>query len=250
MTPVFFDARSIDFGSARPEFIALIHLPGPQSTNSVVRLSLNKLGTLLNVVCALLAYCETSLSRFSNLLRQRYCAACGARQQCERFFLSILALTSCQPKLCIEPLYALLTRYPPSPNYLTPIHQIFLLQCISARVFSFALPILEHHITEIDTYLCPDLSYNDNLLHHYLGGVILAALKKWGPAEEHFEICATSPGSVPAAIQLEALKKLKLVQLISKGQVSKTFGFCRDSIYVTCRHPHCQNTSTQAYHVS
>ena len=35
----------------------------------------------------------------------------------------------------------------------------------------------------------------------------------------------TSPGSVPAALQMEALKKLRLVQLISTGKVGPS---CRD----------------------
>ena len=70
--------------------------------------------------------------------------------------------------------------------------------------------------------LSPDLSFNDNLIYHYLGGIALAALKRWKEAEEYFEICVTSPGSVPAALQMEALKKLRLVQLISTGQVSSS----------------------------
>jgi len=49
--------------------------------------------------------------------------------------------------------------------------------------------------------------------------VALAALKKWKEAEEFFEICVTSPGNYPAALQMEALKKLRLVQLISTGKV-------------------------------
>lgn len=65
-----------------------------------------------------------------------------------------------------------------------------------------------------------DLNYNDNLIYHYTGGVLLAMLKRWPEAEEFFEICATAPGSVPAAIQMEALKKMRLVQLIAKGKAS------------------------------
>lgn len=48
-----------------------------------------------------------------------------------------------------------------------------------------------------------------------------AALKRWEEAEEFFEICVSSPAQVPAAIQLEAYKKLTLVQLISRGAVSQ-----------------------------
>ena len=48
---------------------------------------------------------------------------------------------------------------------------------------------------------------------------MLAALKLWAEAEEFFEIWASSPGVVPSAIQMEVLKKLRLVQLISRGKV-------------------------------
>jgi COP9 signalosome complex subunit 3 len=67
--------------------------------------------------------------------------------------------------------------------------------------------------------LSPDLHYTDNLSYHYTGGIALAALKRWKEAEEFFEICVTSPGNYPAALQMEALKKLRLVQLISTGKV-------------------------------
>lgn len=91
--------------------------------------------------------------------------------------------------------------------------------CVSTGNFTSALPILRHHITNIDMNICPDLTYNDNLTYHYAGGIALAALKAWKEAEEFFEICVTSPGTYPAALQLEALKKLRLVQLISTGKV-------------------------------
>ncbi|KAF8964828.1 hypothetical protein BDZ97DRAFT_1918779 [Flammula alnicola] len=123
------------------------------------------------------------------------------------------------PSLAIPPLYDLVTRYPPSPSYLTTIHSIFLLTCVSTRNFLPALPILSHPITEIDTALSPDLHYTDSLTYHYIGGIALAALKRWKEAEEYFEICVTSPGTYPAALQMEALKKLRLVQLISAGKV-------------------------------
>ena len=57
-------------------------------------------------------------------------------------------------------------------------------------------------------------------MYHYAGGIAFAALKRWADAEEFFEMVVSAPGQVPSAIQLEALKKLVLVQLISKGKVS------------------------------
>lgn len=91
--------------------------------------------------------------------------------------------------------------------------------CAQTQSYTAALPLLATPITSIDTTLSPDLSYIDNLVYHHIGGMIFAALKQWEQAEEYFEICVTSPGHVPAALQLEALKKLVLVQLISKGRV-------------------------------
>lgn len=138
----------------------------------------------------------------------------------------------------VTPLHYLITRYPPEPSYLTTIHAIFLQvgpfhrptfisahnsqTCLSANQPTAALSVLRYPISQISTSVS-DLTYNDNLLYHYLGGVILAVLKKWAEAEEFFEICVTAPGAVPAAIQLEALKKLRLVQLISRGEVGPVF---------------------------
>lgn len=88
--------------------------------------------------------------------------------------------------------------------------------CVSHRRFTDALPLLNQPITNIDT---TEMHYTDNLIYHYVGGIALAALKLWPKAEEFFEICVTSPGLVPSAIQFEALKKMRLVQLIYKGKI-------------------------------
>ncbi|KAJ7508411.1 hypothetical protein B0H11DRAFT_1964831 [Mycena galericulata] len=118
----------------------------------------------------------------------------------------------------VTPLHYLVTRYPLDSSYLTTIHPIFLQTCLVAHQPTAALAVLSRPITQIATSLS-DLHYNDNLTYHYTGGIIFAVLKKWAEAEEFFEICVTAPGAVPAALQLEALKKLRLVQLISRGEV-------------------------------
>jgi COP9 signalosome complex subunit 3 len=118
-------------------------------------------------------------------------------------------------KYAIQPLYDLITRYPPSLTHLTPIHPLFLSVCVQTHHFSITLPVLSKQICTISTTLYPDLCYNDNLVYHYAGGIALAALKRWAEAEEFFEVVASAPGQVPSAIQLEALKKLVLVQLIN-----------------------------------
>ncbi|KAF9787819.1 hypothetical protein BJ322DRAFT_1045426 [Thelephora terrestris] len=131
-----------------------------------------------------------------------------------------------QPLLCL--LY-LVSRFPPSPSHLTPIHPIFIAGCVATGHFSVAFSILQAPITEIDNSLS-DLHYQDNLVYHYAGGIALAALKKWEEAEEFFEICVSSPAQVPAAIQLEAYKKLTLVQLISRGTTTAVPKYTNNSL--------------------
>ncbi|EED80649.1 predicted protein [Postia placenta Mad-698-R] len=121
------------------------------------------------------------------------------------------------PKLALRPLHGLVTRYPISPAHLTTLHPIFLTLCVATQHFTAALPVLETPITTIDMSLS-DLTYNDNLVYHYAGGVALGALKRWREAEEFLEICASSPAQVPAAVQMEASKKLVLIQLILYGK--------------------------------
>jgi len=67
-------------------------------------------------------------------------------------------------------------------------------------------------------------------VYHYAGGMAFAALKRWEEAEEFFEICVSSPAQVPAAIQLEAYKKLTLVQLISRGTTTTVPKYTNNSL--------------------
>ena len=103
-------------------------------------------------------------------------------------------------------------------NYLTTIHPLFARVCAATRQYAAAIPVIENPITEIDTTLS-DLHYNDNLVYHYSAGVVFAALRRWTEAEDCFDIVVGNPAHMPSAIQLEALKKLSLVQLILYGKV-------------------------------
>ncbi|KAF7304915.1 PCI domain-containing protein [Mycena kentingensis (nom. inval.)] len=149
----------------------------------------------------------------------------------------------------VKPLHDLLTRYPPDTSYLTAIHPIFVQICIMANRPSAALDILNIPISQIVPALS-EITYNDNLTYHYLGGVALAMLKKWADAEEYFEICVTAPGSAPAALQLEALKKLRLVQLISRGETTSLPKYAngaltrifKSSVYTELINAYPQNT--------
>lgn len=122
-----------------------------------------------------------------------------------------------RPKLALTALFDLVTRYPPSLAYLTTLHSIFLSVCVETRHFATALPVLEVPVTMVDLSIS-DLHYSDNLVYHYAGGIALSALKRWREAEDFFEICVTAPGQAAASLQLEAYKKLVLVQLILYGE--------------------------------
>ncbi|KAG8895655.1 hypothetical protein FRB99_000397 [Tulasnella sp. 403] len=80
-----------------------------------------------------------------------------------------------------------------------------------------ALPVLAVPLAEIDKNLC-GVTYLDNLTYYYLGGVIYGVLKRWSEAEEFFEIAVSAPAQVTSAIQVEAYKKLTLIQLILYGK--------------------------------
>lgn len=80
----------------------------------------------------------------------------------------------------------------------------------------------------------------------------LAALKRWTEAEEFFELVVSAPGQVPSALQLEALKKLVLVQLIAKGKVDRQnlVNNRRSVLMYFRRQPLSRNTPTPSSYVS
>ncbi|KAN0085883.1 hypothetical protein V8E55_007017 [Tylopilus felleus] len=119
----------------------------------------------------------------------------------------LLAEAAGNVALAIQPLFDLLTRYAPTPSHLTTIHPVFLIMCVSTRHFAAALPVLAHPISTMDISIS-DLT------------IVYTALKRWLEAQEFFEICACSPGSAAAAIQMEALRKFIIVQLIHEGETT------------------------------
>lgn len=114
-------------------------------------------------------------------------------------------------------LMSLIRRYPPHLGYLTTIHSLLLAACVQTRHFTTVVPILGEGITEIDTQIS-DVQYTDNLQYHYLGGCVYAALKRFKEAEDFFETTVTAPATIASAIQVEAYKKLMLIQLILYGE--------------------------------
>lgn len=74
------------------------------------------------------------------------------------------------------------------------------------------------------------------LNYHYTGALALLALKRFSQASAYLELVAAAPvHQSPAALQLEALKKLTLVRLILFGGVSLTSGLMKHLVMLIIR---------------
>lgn len=103
------------------------------------------------------------------------------------------------------------------------------------------------------------LKYIDHLLYHYLGGTIMALLNENARAIEMLEIvswtfdlfmdrvwpdglfysqCVSAPGSGVSSIQIDAYKKLVLLQLIANGKVCFLFLLTYPQSYLSTKAPH------------
>ncbi|GAA5995311.1 uncharacterized protein JCM10292_005095 [Rhodotorula paludigena] len=127
-----------------------------------------------------------------------------------------LAEQSNQWTLPVQPLAILVDRFP-LPGYLTQLHPLFLRVVMQSQMYPAAQDLLMKDITDIDKTLHA-VKYQDHLLYHYLGGTILALLGEYARAAELLEICVSAPGSSASTIQLDAYKKLVLVQLLAFGK--------------------------------
>ncbi|BGP03055.1 hypothetical protein NBRC10513v2_006779 [Rhodotorula toruloides] len=88
---------------------------------------------------------------------------------------------------------------------------------MASHMYPAAQEVLSRDITDVDKSLFP-IRYQDHLLCHYLGGTILALLGNYTRAADLLEICVSAPGSSASLIQIDAYKKLVLVQLLAHGK--------------------------------
>ncbi|BGP19547.1 hypothetical protein JCM10213_000147 [Rhodosporidiobolus nylandii] len=127
-----------------------------------------------------------------------------------------LAESSGQPTLPVVALKTLVQRYPDA-GYLTHLHPLFLQVVLQTGLYPVALEVLQEDITDVDKQLYP-IRYQDHLLYHYLGGTILALLGEYARAADLLEIAVSAPGSSASMIQIDAYKKMVLVQLLAYGK--------------------------------
>ncbi|GAA5824703.1 hypothetical protein JCM11251_005308 [Rhodosporidiobolus azoricus] len=121
-----------------------------------------------------------------------------------------------QPTLPVLPLKTLVQRFP-LPGHLTQLHTMFVQVIVDSGAYPDAAEVLLEDITDVDKQLFP-LRYQDHLLYHYLGGTIMALLGDYVRAADLLEIAVSAPGSAASMIQIDAYKKLLLVQLLAHGK--------------------------------
>ncbi|KAM0791017.1 hypothetical protein ACM66B_004316 [Microbotryomycetes sp. NB124-2] len=117
---------------------------------------------------------------------------------------------------------------------LSPLHPILMQIAMNARSYNLVHDVVMADIYDIDTGLTP-VRYHDNLLYHYLGGVIAALLGEYARAMDMLEIVVASPAQVTAAIQIDAYKKLVLLQLLTSGQTSPLPRYTSPAVATTCK---------------
>ncbi|KAJ3736692.1 hypothetical protein DFJ43DRAFT_518661 [Lentinula guzmanii] len=218
------------------EFILASSMSSGQDPLSVLDLRNNTLGVMYILSARLNIYlnAQSGVQRPPWAIVTQFCEIFDpeqARLAPERIVMLAKSLTRYAQeqgklKLAIPLLYSLATRLPITLSTLTPIHHILLLTTLQARHITPEITrlLIEHPIDDLYMYsnIYPDhnLSYIDNLVYHYLGGVILTKTGNYTAAIDYFETALTAPSttnSPPAGLQLEALKKLRLVQCIAMG---------------------------------
>lgn len=133
-----------------------------------------------------------------------------------------------QPGICIEPLYMLLRKLQgdgttsDSHHYLTAVHPILMLASLRAGQFHHANHLIQSHpVSEVDPRNFP-VTYQDNLKYHLYAGTISAVLSKYEQAIDLLETAVTAPAQSNATsmLQIDAYKRLILVQLLANGKTS------------------------------
>ncbi|KAL2918758.1 hypothetical protein HK105_201592 [Polyrhizophydium stewartii] len=104
--------------------------------------------------------------------------------------------------------------------HLTPLHVQFLKVCLLAKNYKIARTVLDVPITDFASPVAPIAAVQDFLLYHYYGGLVHIGNKRFQAAQQFFEICLNAPSTVPSAIQIESYKRLVLVSLLLKGEMT------------------------------
>ncbi|KAN0065615.1 hypothetical protein ACQY0O_000741 [Thecaphora frezii] len=102
---------------------------------------------------------------------------------------------------------------------LSALHPVVAYQYLKAAQYQPAVEtVLGRELVDVDSHALPN--HTDVLEYYYYAGMILAKLKMHEEAIDAFETCVSVPTAVVSAIQMDAYKKLVLVQLLARGKTS------------------------------
>jgi len=122
-----------------------------------------------------------------------------------------------RPQLLVRPLRAAIAQLAPSPTHLTPLHPLFLAQCLVSKTYSEAAPILE---LDLHASNKTHLSYEHFLLHHYYAACIYMGQKEYVTAYDSLSLTLAAPGAACSTIQVEAYKKYILMAILCRQSIA------------------------------
>ncbi|KAE8234313.1 hypothetical protein CF326_g646 [Tilletia indica] len=124
------------------------------------------------------------------------------------------------PTWGLNVLCTLYLRYVADSRLLTSLHAIVLYQCLKAGAYDVAFrSALQYPVEDVDQHSSP-LRYSDVLQYFYYAGLIAAKQGHLPSAIDYLEQCVTLPTQAVSAIQVDAYKKLILLQLLQDGKMS------------------------------
>ncbi|KAK9240606.1 hypothetical protein V1525DRAFT_353046 [Lipomyces kononenkoae] len=122
------------------------------------------------------------------------------------------------PNLLLRPLLNAALSFSPEHDTLSPAHALFLIQALKAKQYKLALQLLKYDVDKFDSAYAT--AYQDHLRFHYYGAMVLIGMKQYEKAIEYLSIVLCAPGFPCSMVQIEALKKAILLQLILYGKHS------------------------------
>ncbi|KAJ8104191.1 hypothetical protein POJ06DRAFT_14927 [Lipomyces tetrasporus] len=120
------------------------------------------------------------------------------------------------PILSLRPLLNAALSFSPIHDILSPAHPLFLIQALKAKQYKLALQLLKYDVDKFDSAY--GLTYHDHLRFHYYGAMVFIGMKQYQKAIEYLAIVLCAPGFPCSMVQIEALKKTVLLQLILYGK--------------------------------
>lgn len=122
------------------------------------------------------------------------------------------------------------------PGTLTPIHRMLAYAALQAGNYGpDVINFISTPMTNVESQWF-SISYQDNLLYHFYAGLLAAAAGHYDLAIELLELCVSAPTlSTPSAIQIDAYKKLVLIQLVHRGKVASLPRYTAPGVASSCK---------------